>query len=96
MSTTRLTAVIALGALLAGCATTAPKPGVAEAATEKGEPELVQITGSRIPRSAEHAEGGSAATIYPLYVVDRDELWNTGATSVGRGLGHLPFIDIHR
>lgn len=96
MNTTRLAAVIALGALLAGCASTAPKPGAAEAANAKAGPELVQITGSRIPQSAEHTEGGSAATVSPLYVVDRDELWSMGATSVGGGLGHLPFVDIHR
>lgn len=96
MNTTRLAAVMALGALLAGCATTAPKPDAAETANAKAEPELVQITGSRIPQSAEHAEGGSAATVSPLYVVDRDELWNTGATSVSGALGHLPFVNIHR
>lgn len=92
----RLIAVMVLGLLIGGCAATGPKPDAAVVEAKEAGPELVQITGSRIPRPADHAEGGSASTIYPLYVVDRDELWNTGATSVGEALGHLPFVHIHR
>lgn len=96
MGIDRLTAIIALGALLAGCAATAPKPDAGVAEAKEAGPALVRVTGSRIPQPADRVEGGNASTVYPLYVVDRDELWNTGATSVGDGLRHLPFVRIHR
>ncbi len=95
MRMNRVIAVTGLGLLVGGCATTAPGPEPVATSKEAG-PEMVRVTGSRIPQPADRVKGGSAATIYPLYVVDYDELWNTGATSVGDGLRHLPFLEIHR
>lgn len=92
----RLVAVMALALLIAGCATTAPKPEGAEIVVKDAEPEMVRVTASRIPRTTDAADGRGTFTSYPLYVVDHEELWNTGATSVGEALGHLPFVQIHR
>lgn len=96
MRMNRVIAVTVLGLLAGGCATTAPGPEGAAATSKEAGPEMVRITGSRIPQPADRVKEGSAATIYPLYVVDQDEMWNTGATSVGDALRHLPFLEIHR
>lgn len=96
MRTFKLLAVMGLAVMVAGCATTTPKPGTVETTAKDAGPKMIRVTGSRIPQTADRAEGGTPSTIYPLYVVDRDELWNTGATSVGGALNHLPFVEIHR
>lgn len=92
----RLIAVTALALLVAGCTTTAPKPEAAETVVKDDGPEMVRVTASRIPRTTDAADGRGTSTSYPLYVVDHEELWNTGATSVGDALNHLPFVQIHR
>lgn len=96
MRTDKLIVIMGLAVMLAGCATTAPKPGTGVTTVKEAETGMVRVTGSRIPQPADRAEGPTPSTIYPLYVVDREELWNTGATSVGGGLSHLPFLEIER
>lgn len=96
MRTDKLLAVMGLAVMVAGCATTAPQPESVETVAKDGESKMTLVTGSRIPQSADRVQGGTPSTIYPLYIVDHDELWNTGATSVGGALDHLPFLEVHR
>lgn len=90
----KLIAAVGLAGLVAGCATTEPRPGMTQVIEKDDGSRMVVITGSRIPQPEERGKGGSAPTIYPLYIVDREEMWNTGATSVGEALGHLPFVEV--
>lgn len=92
----KLTVITAVAVLATGCATTEPKPGMMQVIERDDGSKFVVITGSRIPRPADRAEGRTPGTVYPLYVMEREELWNTGATTVGGALEHLPFVDIHR
>lgn len=96
MRTHKLLAVMGLAVMVAGCATTAPQPEPVETAAKDDESKMTLVTGSRIPQPADRVQGRTPSTIYPMYIVDRDELWNTGATSVGGALDHLPFLEIHR
>lgn len=93
MRVIKLVGMVGLAALVAGCATTAPGPEAATVTT-KEKPEMVRITGSRIPQPADRIKP-IPSTIYPFYVISNEEMWNTGATSVGDALSHLPSVQVH-
>lgn len=56
---------------------------------------LVEVTGSRIPQRVV-LSGQQATTGSPMYVVQGQELLNTGATSVGGLLALEPGISVRR
>lgn len=92
----KLIAIGALAGLLVGCATSPSQSRVAnDAVSAKSGTEpvkMVRVTGSRIRVPEEQFQSGHGS-IYPLYVITRQELYDIGATSVADGLNQLPFIN---
>lgn len=84
-------AVFALGT----SAQAGPKTEVAVAKPLQKRVVLVEVTGSRIPQRVV-LYGQQATTGSPLYVIQGQELLNTGASSIGGLLALEPSITVRR